>query len=212
MRRPFDGRLCLVTDRRLAGGRPLEDVILKAVHGGVTAVQLREKSASTREFVGLARAIKALLQPLSVPLIINDRVDVALAAQAEGVHVGQTDMEVRDVRLLMGPAAIVGLSVETVAQAEEAARLDVDYLGVGPVYSTTSKADAAPSLGLEGLSAICACSSHRLLAIGGIQVENAAEVLAHGANGLAVVSAICAAVDPEATARELRTLVDTKQK
>jgi thiamine-phosphate pyrophosphorylase len=212
MRRPFDGRLCLVTDRQLAGDRPLEEVIAEAVRGGVTAVQLREKDASSREFVGLARAIQALLRPLSVPLLINDRVDVALAVQAEGVHVGQSDMEVRDVRLLMGPAAIVGLSVETIAQAEAAARLDVDYLGVGPVFPTTSKANAAPALGLEGLLAIRACSSHLLLAIGGIQVENAAEVLAHGADGLAVVSAICAAVDPKTAARKLRTLVDAKQK
>jgi thiamine-phosphate pyrophosphorylase len=210
MKRPLDGRLCLVTDRAFAGGRPLEDVVLSAVRGGVTVVQLREKNASTREFVALGRALRSLLRPWGVPLLINDRVDVALAVGADGVHVGQSDMEVEDVRRLMGPTALVGLSVESVAKAKEATHLDVDYLGVGPIFPTGSKADLAPLLGLEGLSAVRACSALPLMAIGGIQAHNAQDVVAHGADGLAVISAICAAPDPESAARQLRSIVDTK--
>jgi thiamine-phosphate pyrophosphorylase len=208
MRRPRDWSLYLVTDRGLAGSRPLADVVDAAVRGGVTAVQLREKQCSTREFVELARSLKALLEPLGVPLIVNDRVDVALAAGADGVHVGQSDMDYRDVRRLLGPDAIVGLSVETKEQAEQAAALDVDYLGVSPVFSTPTKTDTAAEWGLSGLAALRRVSEHVLVAIGGIHPSNATQVIEAGADGIAVVSAICAAPDPEAAARALRRAID----
>ena len=208
MRRPRDWSLYLVTDRGLAGFRPLADVVAAAVRGGVTAVQLREKHCRTREFVELARCLKALLAPHGVPLIVNDRVDVALAAGADGVHVGQSDMDAGDVRRLLGPDAIVGISVETLQQAERAASLDVDYLGVSPIFATPTKTDTASAWGLGGLAALRRASKHVLVAIGGIDSSNADQVIEAGADGIAVVSAICAAPDPEAAARALRRAID----
>jgi thiamine-phosphate pyrophosphorylase len=208
MRPARDWSLYLVTDRGLAGPRSLPDLVAAAVRGGVTAVQLREKQCSTREFVELAHCMKVLLAPRGVPLIVNDRVDVALAAGADGVHVGQSDMDCRNVRRLLGSDAIVGLSVETMEQAERAAALDVDYLGVSPIFATPTKTDTASEWGLSGLAALRRASKHVLVAIGGIHASNAAEVVEAGADGIAVVSAICAAPDPEAAARELRRAID----
>jgi thiamine-phosphate pyrophosphorylase len=200
--------LYLVTDRGLAGGRPLEGLVEAAVRGGATAVQLREKHCSTRDFVELGRALYRLLAPLEIPLIVNDRLDVALAIGASGVHLGQQDMDYESARRLLGPEAVIGLSIETVEQARAAERLDADYLGVGPVFPTPTKADAAPALGLAGLARVRAVSHHRLVAIGGIGAGNARQVIDSGADGVAVVSAICAAGDPERAARELRQSVD----
>lgn len=211
MSRPADWRLYLVTDRRLAGQRALEEVVLAAVRGGVTAVQLREKEATTREFVDLAWRMKDLLRPFSVPLIINDRVDVALAAGADGVHVGQQDMAFTDVRRVAGAGFLVGLSVETMEQALAAEELDADYLGVSPIFSTPTKPDTGEAWGLEGLATLRRRSRHVLVAIGGINSANARDAVRAGADGIAVVSAICAAYDPEAAARELRRLVSGSQ-
>jgi thiamine-phosphate pyrophosphorylase len=196
--------LCLVTDPSLDRGRLLE-VVRAAVAGGVTSVQLREKGASTREFVERARMLMQVLAPAGVPLIVNDRIDVALASGADGVHVGQSDMSVAEVRRWL-PDAIVGLSVERIEHVleVESRRLAVDYLGVSPVFATASKLDAAPPLGLDGLAAIRDITSLPLVAIGGIAASNAAAVIAAGADGLAVVSAICGADDPLAAARLLR--------
>jgi thiamine-phosphate pyrophosphorylase len=203
-----DWGLYLVTDRQLAGPRRLEELVRAAVRGGVTAVQLREKECSTREFVELARRLKASLAPAGIPLIINDRVDVALAAGADGVHLGQSDMAYRDARALLGPDAIVGLSVETAAQSDEAQSLDADYLGVSPIFPTLTKTDTPAAWGIEGLAALREASRHVLVAIGGINAANVAEVMNAGADGIAVVSAICAACDPEDAARQLRRVVD----
>ncbi len=207
MNRLPPGCLYLVTDRRLAGARPLEAILEAAVRGGAGAVQLREKECTTREFVEVARALKALLSRLGVPLIVNDRVDVALAARADGVHLGQSDLDSKTARVLLGPAAIIGLSVESMEQAEQAASLPVDYLGVSPVFPTPTKTDTAPAWELAGLAALRRASRHMLIAIGGIHASNAAEVIAAGADGIAVVSALCAAPDPEAAARELRAAI-----
>ncbi|MGA3023699.1 MAG: thiamine phosphate synthase [Bryobacteraceae bacterium] len=204
MKRPPDWSLYLVTDRRLAAPRAIEEVVTSAVRGGVTAVQLREKECAAREFVELARTLKAILNPLAVPLIVNDRADVALAAGADGVHVGQSDMDCRDLRRLLGPGAIIGLSVVTLEQAERATALPVDYLGVGPIFSTSTKPDAAPAWGIERLAELRRRTRQVLVAIGGIHAGNAGQAIAAGADGIAVVSAICAAADPEAAARELR--------
>lgn len=196
-------RLHLVTDSALCGARGMLAVVEAAVRGGVTCVQLREKSLDTRAFVERARALKAWLLPLGVPLLINDRVDVALACGADGVHVGQSDMAPEDVRRLM-PGGLIGLSVESLAQLDAAERAPVDYYGISPVLATRSKHDAAPALGLDGLRAIRAGTRRPLVAIGGIDAGNAAQVMAAGADGLAVVSALCSSADPEATARDLR--------
>lgn len=208
MKRPIDWRLYLVTGRRIAGARPIEDAVCSAARGGVTVVQLREKECGTREFVELARRLKALLVPFDVPLMINDRVDVALAVGADGVHIGQSDMTVRDARALLGLQAAIGLSVETMEQAMEAESLDATYLGVSPMFPTPTKTDTAPEWGLAGLGRLRAKSRHVLVGIGGITAENAAAVIQAGADGVAVVSAICGARDPEHAARELRRVVD----
>jgi thiamine-phosphate pyrophosphorylase len=208
MKRPVDWGLYLVTDRDLAGTRPLDELVWAAVRGGATVVQLREKECTTREFIQLAREIKEFLQSRGVPLIINDRVDVALAAGADGVHVGKSDMDYRDARRLMGDEGLVGLSVETPDQAERAEGLDADYLGVSPIFPTPTKTDTTTEWGIAGLARLRKQSRHRLVAIGGINAGNATPVLQAGADGIAVVSAICAAPDPEAAARELRVIVE----
>lgn len=199
-------RLYLVTDQQALRGRSLSDVVMAAVQGGVTCVQLREKTSNTRDFVALACALNELLTPLSVPLVINDRIDVALACGAQGVHLGQSDMPVALTRQLLPAQVFIGLSVETLDDVHRAASLPVDYLGVSPVFPTPTKTDTAPPWGLAGLSAVRAVTNLPLVAIGGIHLSNAAEVLAAGANGLAVVSALCSADDPAAAARAFRAL------
>jgi len=206
-----DFGLMLVTDRGLSAGRSLDDLVAAAVRGGVTIVQLREKDILTREFVVLGRRLAELLRARCIPLIINDRVDVAMAVLADGVHLGQSDMSPADARSLLGPKAVIGLSVETVEQAAAADRLDVDYLGVSPVFATPTKKDTSAPLGIEGLWRLRPLTRKPLVAIGGINLANAARVLEAGADGLAVVSAICAASDPESAARKLRTIVDGRR-
>lgn len=197
-----------MTDRGLCLGRSIEEIVLAGVAGGVTAVQLREKECSTREFLALARSLKKLLTPRGVPLLINDRVDVALAAGADGVHIGQSDMGYNDARALLGAGALIGVSVETPAQAVEAEMCDCDYFGVGPIFPTATKTDAAPAWGLERLAELRRTSRHRLVAIGGINAANAAMVAAAGADGIAVVCAICSAPDPRAEAAHLRRIIE----
>jgi thiamine-phosphate pyrophosphorylase len=206
-----DFGLMLVTDRGLAAGRTLDEIVESAVRGGVTIIQLREKEAATREFVALGRRLAELLRPRRIPLIVNDRVDVAMAVLADGVHLGTSDMAPVDARSLLGPKAIIGLTVETVDQATAADLLDVDYLGVSPVFATSTKGDASAPWGIGGLWRLRPLTRKPLVAIGGIGPANAARVLEAGADGLAVVSAICAAADPEAAARELRAIVDGRR-
>lgn len=206
-RSPSRLRLQLVTDSALCGARGVEAVVAAAVRGGAGCVQLREKTLATRDFVARARALKALLAPLGVPLIVNDRLDVALAADADGLHVGQSDLPPAEVRRWW-PQALLGLSIENPQQLAAAEREPVDYYGASPVFATVTKADAAPALGLDGLRALRAGTRRPLLAIGGLAEHNAAAVIAAGADGLAVVSALCAAADPEQAARRLRTAID----
>ena len=196
-------KLYLVTDRDLSLGRSLEEVVCEAVAGGVTIVQLREKDAATGEFVELARRLMAVLKPLGVPLIINDRVDVALAVDADGVHIGQSDMSYADARRLLGPDKIIGLSVENFEDLEAANALDVDYIGISPVYGTPTKTDTAEPFGLEGLRKAVQMSVHPTVAIGGMNASTVEDVMAAGTDGVAVVSAICSATSPRAAASEL---------
>lgn len=198
--------LYLVTDRSLAGGKPVEEIVRAAVAGGVTMVQLREKDIPTRDFIDEAIALKAALSGTGVPLIINDRVDVALAADADGVHIGQSDMPYEAARSLMGPEKIIGLSVENMDQVLLANSLDVDYIGVSPVFATPTKTDTAAPFGLEGLAEAVRKSGHPAVAIGGMNAKTAADVIAAGADGIAVVSAIMASEDPRSSAAELAAL------
>ena len=202
----------MVTDRGLCGGRPLEEVVIQAVKGGVSFVQLREKEISTRFFVEEAGRIKKLLEPYKVPLIINDRVDVAVACGAEGVHIGQEDMPYEIVRKIMGQKAIIGLSVETWEDVEASQKLDVSYIGVSPVFATPTKTDTKGAWGLEGLARIKAFSRHPLVAIGGINESNVREVVMAGAECIAVVSAICASPNPEAAARRINEIINSSLK
>ena len=208
MRPSPDLSVYLVTNRPLCLGRDLEWVVAEAVAGGATMVQLREKDCPVREFVDLARSLAVLLRPLGVPLVINDRVDVALASGAAGVHLGQTDMRATDARRILGPDAIIGLSVENMHQAREAESLDVDYYGVSPIFATPTKTDTGSPWGLDGLAGLRAATSRPLEAIGAIGPDNAADVIRAGADGVAVVSAICSADSPRDAARALRQAVD----
>ncbi len=199
--------LYLVTDRDLSLGRPLEEVVRQCVQGGVSMVQLREKDLPTRDFINEALRIKAVLAPTGVPLIINDRVDVAVAVEADGVHVGQEDMPYEMARKLLGPEAIIGLSVENEEQVYEAEKIDADYLGVSPIFETPTKTDTRGSWGLSGMSWVREHSRHNLVAIGGLNETNIAGVVQAGADSIAVVSALCSAPDPEATARKLSAMI-----
>lgn len=200
-------KLYLVTDRELSLGRSLEEVVSEAVKGGVTVVQLREKDASTGEFIELARRLMKRLKPLRIPLIINDRVDVALAVDADGVHIGQSDMSYEDARRLLGPDKIIGLSVENFKDIEAANALDVDYIGISPVYGTPTKTDTAEPFGLEGLRKAVQMSAHPTVAIGGMNASTIAEVMASGTDGVAVVSAICSAENIRKATSDLRAIV-----
>lgn len=202
----------LVTDRGLCRNRLLQDVVLQAVQGGVAYVQLREKDLSTRAFVEEAIAVKQVLLPSHVELIINDRVDVALACGADGVHLGQQDMPYATARKLMGDRAIIGLSVETWEDVQAAEKLDVNYIGVSPVFVTPTKTDTKEPWGLAGLNKIKTFSRHPLVAIGGINASNAQAVAEAGADCLAVVSAICSADDPAAAASKLKNIMDDMMK
>jgi len=170
-------------------------------------VQLRDPDAKTGAFVELARALATLLRPAGIPFIVNDRVDVALAVGADGVHVGQRDMCPADVRRLIGPDAILGLSVTSPAQLASSDLSGVDYLGVGPICATRTKKDAATPIGVAGLRAVAALTALPIVAIGGIHAGNADEIIEAGADGVAVVSAICAAPEPRTATDALRQIV-----
>jgi thiamine-phosphate pyrophosphorylase len=211
--RTVDVRLYALVDPERAGKRELPELARLVAQGGATLVQLRDKLSDTRPMVEHARALKAVLAPLKMPLLINDRVDVALAAGADGVHLGQDDMAVEDARRLLGPGAIIGLSIKTVAQAE-AAPLDVlDYAAIGGVFATSSKANTSAPIGPAGLARIADIFRRRapklpLCAIAGIDATNAADAVAAGVDGVAVISALSLTDDPQAAARTLRDIVD----
>ena len=205
----IDYSLYLVTDRNLSLGRATVEIVGQAVKGGITCVQLREKHCDTREFVEEARAVHQLLAAITprIPLIINDRLDVALAVGAEGVHLGQQDMAIADARRLAGDALIIGISAESIADAVRAEQQGADYIGISPVYATPTKTDTAAPLGLEGVKAIRAAVSLPLVGIGGIGPVNAAAVIQAGADGIAVVSAIVSAPCPQTAAQHLKQCI-----
>ncbi len=201
--KPIDYSLYLVTDRALSGGRPTLEVVRAAVDGGVGCVQLREKACSTREFIAEAAAILDFLNSRGIPLIVNDRLDVAMAVGAHGVHLGQTDMPLAMARSIVGRRMLIGVSAESASDAVAAARGGADYVSASPIFATPTKTDTAPALGLEGLRAIRRAVGVPLVAIGGLHRGNVGEAIRCGADGVAVVSAIAAAADPAAAARDL---------
>jgi thiamine-phosphate pyrophosphorylase len=207
-RRHFDPTLYLVTDPELARGRVLTDLVAAAVRGGVTLVQLRDKHAGGRALLETARALKAVLDPRGVPLIVNDRADVAHAAGA-GCHVGQSDLPAEAARAILGPDAILGVSIDAVEQAHPIDPALVDYVAFGPFAATATKPDAGAPIGMDGLSAVRRqMTTLPLIAIGGIDARNVAAAVRAGADGVAVVSAIMVAADPAAASRELRAAID----
>lgn len=201
--RAADYRLYLVTDDALSRG-PVEEIVERAVDGGVTIVQLRLKNADGRVLYERAIEMRRRLAPRGVPLIINDRLDVALAARADGVHLGQSDLPCAEARRIAGADFLIGVSVGSPEEAIRAERDGASYVAASPVFATPTKTDAPPPVGLAGVAAIRRATRLPLVAIGGIHAGNAGEVARAGADGIAVVSAIMAAEDPAAAARHLR--------
>lgn len=208
-----DLRLYGIIDPQIAQGRSLGDLALAAVKGGATLLQYRDKTAGTREMVERARSIKAALAGSEVPLLINDRVDVALAANADGVHIGQKDMGALDARALLGPTSIIGLTINNAEHAAETIKLPVDYGCIGSIFPTNSKSDIDTPIGLRGLADLIAMMRHQqpflpIGAIAGIDATNAASVIAAGADGVAVISALFAQEDVCEAATALRSTLD----
>lgn len=198
----LDLSLYLVTDPALCAERGLEATVMAAVRGGVSVVQLRDKHASDAELIAQAIRLKALLDEYEVPLIINDRIEVALASGADGLHIGQGDGDPVEARRRLGEDALIGLSVQTLEQLKVVDVERIDYLGLGPVYATATKPDHAAPLGIEGLTQLVRSSPLPTVAIGGISLANAGEVMTSGTDGLAVISALCSAEDPAAAAQQ----------
>lgn len=202
-----DYSLYLVTDSSLSLGRSTSEIVTSAIKGGVSCVQLREKKLDTRNFIKEAKVLSKLLQRSGIPLIINDRVDVALAVEAAGVHLGQSDMNIEDARRLLGRKRIIGISAECLEDALLAEKQGADYIGISPVFATATKTDTARPLGLTGIKEIRKQISLPLVAIGGINKENCSEVITSGADGIAVVSAIVSSPSPEHSASQLLQIV-----
>ena len=207
-KRKINYSLYLVTDRSLSRDRSTFEIIRAAVAGGVTCVQLREKNCSTLEFIQEALTIRDFLVRKRVPLIINDRLDVAMAVAADGVHLGQSDMPLKMARDIAGTDLLIGISAESLEDAIEAAEGGADYIGVSPIYDTPTKTDTAPALGLHGLQDIRNAVDIPLVGIGGLNIENAGSAIKSGADGVAVVSAIVSADDPQSAASQLRAEID----
>ena len=200
--------LYLVTDAGLSRGRSHLSIVEAAIRGGVTTVQYREKNASTRRMIEEATELLRLCRAAGVPFIVNDRLDVALAVDADGVHVGQDDMPAALARRLLGRNKTLGVSAGNTEEARKAVDDGADYIGASPVFATSTKPDAPPPLGIEGLRRITQAVEIPVVAIGGITEGNATAMIEAGASGIAVVSAIVSAEDVEAAARALRAVVE----
>jgi len=201
----IDLTLHVLTDRKLSHGR--SQVPQAAIEGGARLIQFREKAMSTHELVDTASQLRQLTRQAGVTLIINDRLDIALAVDADGVHVGQDDMPVSLARKLLGPGKIIGVSAGNLEEAQHGVRDGADYLGVGPIFATSSKADAGAPIGLAGLAEIKRHVSIPVIAIGGITAANVTEVLSAGADGVAVISAVVSQPDIVAATRELLNVI-----
>jgi thiamine-phosphate pyrophosphorylase len=204
----FDLSLYLVLDPDLCGDRGMIETARGAVAGGVTIVQLRDKQAGTARMIDTGRALQAVLAGTGARLIVNDDVEAAIAIGADGLHIGQDDMAASIARARIGNTMILGLSVETESLAQRVDPGVVDYVGIGPVFATATKPDHKQPIGFDGLARIVALAPVPAVAIGGVKQAHVADILAAGALGLAVVSAICAAPDPEAAARDFATAIE----
>ena len=200
----IDYSLYFVADADLAAGRDLGGLVGAAVRGGATVVQLRAKSLASRDFAELSLKIAGLLAGTGVPLLVNDRLDIALACGAAGVHLGQEDMPVPLARHILGPARLIGVSVNTPEEARRAEREGADYIGAGPAYATTTKETGRAVLGPEGIGRVKRAVHIPVVAIGGINAGNAAAIAGAGADGIAIISAIIAAPDATRAAEELK--------
>jgi len=203
----IDYSLYLVTDRELSMGRSNLSVVKSAVKGGVSCIQLREKNCSTADFIEEALFLKDFLTSRNIMLIINDRVDVALAVGANGVHLGQKDMPISFARKIVGDSMIIGISAECLDDAVRAEKEGADYIGVGPICFTSTKTDLGEPLGLEGLIRIRQRIKIPIIAIGGLKPANAESVIKTGVDGIAVVTAIVSAKDPEKAAKKLKRII-----
>lgn len=207
-----DWSVYVVTDRATSGERGVLDEVRAAIRGGASVVQLRDKDVSVREAYGLGRALHEITRAAGIPLIVNDRIDLALALEAEGVHVGQSDLPATVTRQIVGPDMIVGVSTTNLEESVQAVRDGADYLGTGDVFGTPSKADACPPIGVEALAEIVRAVDIPVVAIGGIKLSNVAEAVRTGVAGLAVISAVFGTPDPEAAARSLRNAIEQTRK
>ena len=201
----IDYSLYLVTDRSFLRGRKLSEVVEEAILGGVTIVQVREKDLSTKQFYKIALEVKEVTDKYKIPLIINDRIDIALAVDADGVHLGQDDMPLKIARKIIGKNKIIGISAGNVAEAKEAEKDGADYIGIGAVFFTGTKKDIDKPIGLEGLKTIVHSVNIPSVAIGGVNKNNSEDVIKTGANGISVISAILNNDDVKKAAKELKT-------
>jgi thiamine-phosphate pyrophosphorylase len=202
------GRLHLLTDIVLQSRFSHEELARLGIVGGADTIQLREKGGSTRRMIEVAKRMVAVCRQADVPLIVNDRIDVALAADADGVHLGQSDFPIPHARELLGKDKLIGGSAATLEEARICLAEGADYIGFGPVYVTGSKADAGPVSGPEGLTQVVETIPLPIIAIGGIAAENVPEVMETGAYGIAVISAVCCQIDPEGATRALRDALE----
>lgn len=201
-------QLHVITDTQLARGRSLAEIVSAAISGGATVIQLREKSASTRDIIALGQVLHTITQTAGIPLIVNDRIDIALAINAEGAHVGQEDMPAPLARRLLGPTKILGVSASRLNEARQAQADGADYIGVGDIFGTQSKTNTGFPIGLDSLSEIVQGVSTPTIAIGGITSQNAHQVIQSGASGIAVISAVIGAKDVRNATHQLRAIID----
>lgn len=204
------GRLHVLTDTVLQSRFSHLELAKLAIKGGADTIQFRQKIGATREMIEIVRQLKELCKSSGVRLVVNDRVDVAIAAEADGVHLGQDDFPIPQARKLLGESRIIGGSAATLKEAEKCLAEGADYIGFGPVYQTTSKADAHPVTGIKVLKQAVEAIPLPIIAIGGISTENASEVMRTGAQGIAVISAVCCQEDPEQATRALYNALQTE--
>lgn len=204
----MDSRLYVITGSVFLKGRRLEDVISDAIRGGADCIQLREKDLPARELLEMAIVLRRLTREKGIPFIVNDRLDIALAADADGVHLGQDDLPIGMARELLGSGKIIGISTHDSREAVDAERAGADYIGLGPVNPTETKPDAAAAIGADGVREVRRHVSIPIVAIGGIKREHVAEIVRAGANGVAAISGIIGADDVYKAAREMRETVD----
>jgi len=203
----IDYSLYLITDRSFLNGRSIASCISEAIEGGVTLIQVREKNISTREFFKVAKEVKEVTNKYNVPLIINDRIDIALAIDADGVHLGQSDMPIEMARKILGKDKIIGISAGSLSEALEAEKNGADYLGIGTVFFTGTKKDIEEPIGLDGLKEIVNNIKIPSVAIGGINKNNCEEVMSSGVNGISLISAILANDNIENSSRDLINII-----